>query len=118
MTMPFERTRNILRSAAGMIDSLAFLGQGSVPLWRLLRSGIAGCRRDDQRLARVGRQPLGVVILGPAYLRPLTNSASIGNESPAAPCHSSSAAWTSATNPARAAGPAAPIGPASGDPAP
>jgi hypothetical protein len=53
-----------------------------------------------------------------AYLRPLTSSASIGKASPAAPCHSSSAAWTSATNPARAAGPAAPIGPASGDPAP
>jgi hypothetical protein len=56
--------------------------------------------------------------LGPPYLRPLTNSASIGKASPAAPCHGSSAAWTSATNPARAAGPAAPIGPASGEPAP
>jgi hypothetical protein len=57
------------------------------------------------------------VVLGPAYLWPLTNSASIGKASPAAPCHGSSAAWTSATSPARAAGPAAPIGPDSGDPA-
>jgi hypothetical protein len=80
---------------------------GSLPTWlgRLTRPA-------------AGRPRPRKVVLGPAYLRPLTTSASIGKESPDVPCHSSSAAWTSATNPARAAGPAAPIRPASGDPAP
>ena len=45
----------------------------------------------------------------------LTSRASIGKASPAAPCHLSSAAWTSATNPAR---PGTPMGLASGDLAP
>jgi hypothetical protein len=77
-------------------------------------------------LARRGGRPdqggAGATAFGhanrPGYTRPLTNSASIGKASPAGPCHGSSAAWTSASNPARAADPAPPIGPASGEPAP
>jgi hypothetical protein len=70
------------------------------------------------RPAATSRPSTPGAVLDPTYLRPRTNSASIGKASPAAPCHGSSAAWTSATNPARAAGPAAPTGPASGEPAP